>query len=87
VVELKENSQLKYILARKVPLALKGKVERELKRLTANGIIKPVEKSEWTTPIILVLKLSGDVRILENRFERSVFTNAGRGRISGAVKD
>ena len=32
------------------------KVEEELERLAADGIIEPVAHSEWVTPIVAVLK-------------------------------
>ena len=46
-----------------VPLALRGKVEKELDRLQSEGVIVPVEHSEWAAPIVPVLKANGDVRI------------------------
>ena len=48
---------------RAVPLALRGKVDRELERLQAQGMIIPVEHSDWAAPIVPVLKANGEVRI------------------------
>ena len=44
-----------------------GKVEKELKRMKVNGVIEEVtEPTEWVSPIVPVLKPSGDVRICVN---------------------
>ena len=50
--------------ARRIPILLLGKVEKELKRMKDNGVIEEVtEPTEWVSPIVPVLKPSGDVRI------------------------
>ena len=49
--------------ARPVPYALKAKVELELDRLQSEGILSPVEFSEWAAPIVPVVKQDGTVRI------------------------
>lgn len=59
-LELKENSQPKYMLARSVPFALQEKIEKELQRLAEEKIIVPVETSEWATPVMPVLKPNGE---------------------------
>ena len=41
------------------PLALRGKVETELDRLYIQGVIKPVEHSDWAA--LIVLKANGDL--------------------------
>jgi len=38
-------------------------VAAELSRLEREGVLKKVETSDWATPIVLVLKLDGTVRI------------------------
>jgi len=50
--------------ARSVPYALKAKVEQELERLQGEGIISPVEFSEWAAPIVPVVKSNVSVCIL-----------------------
>ena len=52
-----------YHKARSVPLALKEKIEAELERLQEQGIIEPVQFSEWAAPIVPVIKGDGTVRI------------------------
>ena len=58
-----ETMQPRYCKPRPVPLALRAKVESELDRLQEEGVIRPVEFSEWAAPIVPVLKASGDIRI------------------------
>ena len=38
-------------------------MDSELDRLQEEGVIQPVEFSEWAAPIVSVLKASGDIRI------------------------
>lgn len=52
-----------FVRARPVPLALRAAVERELRRLEAEGSIYPVEHSDYGTPIVPVIKSSGEIRI------------------------
>ena len=49
--------------ARLVPFALHEEIEDELDQLEAEGIIKPMQFSDWTAPIVPVLKCNGRVRI------------------------
>lgn len=58
-----QGAEPKYIKARSVPYALKTNVELELERLEREGIISPVEFSEWAAPIVPVAKPNGTVRI------------------------
>ena len=58
-----EKATPRYFKARPVPYALKKGVEDELERLEKEGIISPVEFSEWAAPIVPVMKTNGDVRI------------------------
>ena len=62
-LHLKENATPVFQRARLVPYVLRPTVEEELKRLENKGVLKPVEVSDWATPIVWVLKTDGSVRI------------------------
>ncbi|XP_032091803.1 uncharacterized protein K02A2.6-like, partial [Thamnophis elegans] len=49
--------------ARRVPFALRPKVEAELDKLVAQGILEPVDHSPWETPIVIAVKADGSIRI------------------------
>ncbi|XP_011859295.1 PREDICTED: uncharacterized protein K02A2.6-like [Vollenhovia emeryi] len=61
-LRLKPNAQPVALKARRIPFAMRAKVETELERLLKLGHIEKVELSEWVTPIVLVPKGKG-VRI------------------------
>ena len=46
----------KYCKARPIPYFYHDKVEKELHRLVQEGMLEPVEHSEWASPIVAVLK-------------------------------
>nr|XP_056718397.1 uncharacterized protein K02A2.6-like [Euleptes europaea] len=48
---------------RRVPFALKPRIDAELDRLVAQGVLVPVPNAPWETPIVTPLKPNGDVRI------------------------
>lgn len=58
-----ENPEPKFFKARPLPHGLRNKVEEELKRLTDKNIIRPVDYSEWGTPIVPIVKRDGSIRI------------------------
>lgn len=60
---LKEGSQPKFCKVRLVPYAIKPNVEDELKHLEREGIIHKVKFSDWATPVVLVVKPNGTIRI------------------------
>lgn len=62
-LQLKENSIPKFFKARTVPFALKDKVEQELKRLVESGVLVSIDRSQYATPIVPVLKNDGRVKI------------------------
>lgn len=46
-----------------VPYKLRDRVEQELSRLVSVGILEPVKYSRWASPIVIVPKASGELRI------------------------
>ncbi len=42
--------------ARPLPYAMRAKVEDELKKLQREGVISPVQFSDWATPIVVITK-------------------------------
>ena len=55
--------QPKFMEARAVPLAMKEAVEMEIDQLEQDSILKPISYSDLTSPIVIVLKPDGKVRI------------------------
>ena len=51
------------IRPRNVPYALRPAVEQELDRMQREGVIVPVDFSEWATPLVCIPKADGRVRL------------------------
>ncbi|KRX44072.1 Transposon Tf2-9 polyprotein [Trichinella murrelli] len=49
--------------ARKVPLALKEKIDMELDKLVKQKVLEPVSHPVWATPIVTPMKADGSLRI------------------------
>ena len=60
---LKPGARPKFWRARSVPFALRGKVEQEIERQVAEGILEPIQFSEWATPVVPVVKKDGSIRL------------------------
>ena len=67
------NAAPRYYPARPVAYAFREMVEQELEHLTRDGVLEPVEVSEWAAPIVPVLKqdkrsvrICGDFRVTVN---------------------
>ncbi|XP_059045676.1 uncharacterized protein LOC131841376 [Achroia grisella] len=52
-----------FVKARPLPLALREPVERELERLKRDDVIYKVERSDYGTPIVPIVKKNGSIRI------------------------
>ena len=61
--EFDKNTQPILMKARKVPFALKERIEKELERLVEEGVLEPVDHPRWCTPIVVVAKNDTEVRI------------------------
>ena len=62
-IHVDPNATPKFYKARSVPFALQAGVEEELERLQKQGIIEPVQFSDWAAPIVPVVKRDGKIRI------------------------
>ena len=62
-IRVDPTAQPRFHKPRAVPYALKAKIEKELDRLIQQGVIEPIEFSEWAAPIVPVLKKDGSIRI------------------------
>ncbi|KAG8176571.1 hypothetical protein JTE90_028918 [Oedothorax gibbosus] len=62
-LHVKEDAVPKFCKHRPVPFAIKPLVDKEIDRLLENKIIKRVKTSEWATPLVVVLKPNGNVRL------------------------
>ncbi|XP_031333894.1 uncharacterized protein K02A2.6-like [Photinus pyralis] len=60
---LRENSKPVYVPERNLPYALQEKVEHELNLLEEQGIISKCPKSDWGSPLVVVPKPDGKVRL------------------------
>lgn len=62
-LEVKEKSSPIFFQPRKVPFAFRHKVEEELDKLIANGVLTKVDTAEYGTPLVPILKEDGQIRI------------------------
>ena len=62
-IRVKPDSVPKFCKVRPVPYAQREAVEEELARLERQGIIEPVQHSEWASPVVTVLKADGSIRL------------------------
>ena len=50
-------------MVRSVPYSLLSKVEIEVERVESEGILTPVMWSDWASPVVVVPKTEGSVRL------------------------
>lgn len=62
-LNVKSNITPRFLKARPVPFPLKHQVEDELRRLVKEGVLSPVRFSKWATPLRIVKKDDGSLRI------------------------
>lgn len=58
-IHVDDKVRPKFFKPRPLPYLMREKVEIELERLQSEGIIEPVQFSDWATPIVPVLKSDG----------------------------
>ena len=61
-IQVQEGITQKFFRPR-IPYVLKAKVETELDRLVNQGIITPIQFSDWAAPIVPVVKQDGTIRV------------------------
>ena len=62
-VVLKDDAIPKFLKARPIPFAVRDKVDKELDDMEATGVIEKISHSEWASPLVVVPKPNGKVRI------------------------
>ncbi len=62
-IHVDEGAKPRFCRARPVPYAMKTGVEKELDRLVQQGVLEPVQYSDWAAPIVPVLKGDRSIRI------------------------
>ncbi|UYV64177.1 K02A2.6-like [Cordylochernes scorpioides] len=60
---LRQDANPRFFRARNVPYVMRNAIEKELKNLEAQGVITKIERSDWATPIVPIMKKNGHVRI------------------------
>lgn len=60
---LKDDATPRFLKARSLPYAVREKVDTELIKMEQDGVITKVETSEWASPLVVVPKPNGKVRI------------------------
>ena len=62
-LHIKSEAKPRYCKARNVPFALTKDVEDEIDRLEQSGVIKSVSTSEWASPVVILPKPDGSIRL------------------------
>ena len=62
-IPLKAGAQPKYVKARTAPLALQEPYKQEVDRMVKADVLEPLSFSRWASPVVLVLKSNGKLRI------------------------
>ena len=62
-LNVKENAVPRFMKARPIPFSLKEAVIEEIERLEKEGILRPVSYSDWASPIVIVTRPDGRIRM------------------------
>ncbi|XP_047987904.1 uncharacterized protein K02A2.6-like [Leguminivora glycinivorella] len=60
---LKDDARPIFIKPRRIPYALRAKVDDEIERLEKQGIITKIDHSDWGTPVVPIVKPNGSIRL------------------------
>ncbi|UYV66882.1 K02A2.6-like [Cordylochernes scorpioides] len=56
---LRKDANPRFFRARNVPYVMRNAIEKELENLEAQGVITKIERSDWATPIVPIMKKNG----------------------------
>lgn len=62
-LELRSGARPVFCRARPLPYSLRARVDAELDEMLRAGVIEPVASSDWATPLVIVHKPDGSLRI------------------------
>ena len=63
IIRLRQGTKPIFKKSRSVAYTLQPALELELNRMQQEGILEPVERSEWATPLVIVPKSNGKLRV------------------------
>ena len=63
IIRLRQGTKPIFKKSRSVAYALQPALELELNRMQQEGILEPVKRSEWATPLVIVPKSNGKLRV------------------------
>lgn len=55
-IEVKKDTKPIFLRPRRVPISMQDKVNCEIDRLVLEGVLRPIDTSDWGTPIVPILK-------------------------------
>ncbi len=62
-IQMKDDATPKFLKARPLPFAIRQQVEKELEEMQRKGEITKIDCSEWASPLVVVPKANGKIRI------------------------
>ncbi|XP_060810148.1 uncharacterized protein K02A2.6-like [Amyelois transitella] len=62
-LHVRDGTEPVFHRARPVPYALRPRIDAELDSMLSAGVIEPVERSDWATPLVIVRKADGGIRL------------------------
>jgi len=62
-IVLNENAAPRFLKSRPIPFSMRTKVDKRLDLMEQTGVIEPIQHSDWASPIVIVPKADGRVRI------------------------